>query len=203
MSEPMVRFLDSDGNEQAVAPISLFKQIDSNARERDAQLLLQQVRALDATAKLELVRADCAIERARADAAQDAAHQLIASRLAQIRDSMLKLSHRMDSWERQRDKAKLDALPDPERQSDEGNLEPLPPSADRDREEMEARNNAEMAIAKDRGDAAPPLTISGSEGEPEPTLVLTHNDATIRRSDYMTRAAWKRAKRELYKGARK
>jgi hypothetical protein len=110
----MVRFFDSDGVEQANAPISLLKQIDSNSRERDAQLLLQQVRALDATTKLELVRADAAIERARADAAEAASHSLIASQVERLQDQALRLIHRVDSYERRAARREIDSLPDPE-----------------------------------------------------------------------------------------
>jgi hypothetical protein len=149
----MIRFLDRDGVEQAAAPMSLLKQIDSNARERDAQLLRDQIVRVDQAAKLMAVRADAAIERARADAAQDAAHQLIASQVERLQDQALHLIHRVDSYERRAVQRELDSLPDPERDDSDGDLEAVNEAPEI--EDKRQLQTAEDVIAKERDDAGP------------------------------------------------
>jgi hypothetical protein len=158
----MVRFLDSNGVEQAVAPMSALKYLSTGNRARDAELLRDQIIRLDQAAKLMASRADVAIAQSRADAAEGAANQLIASHIARLQDSVLRLAHRCDALERSRAKRALDALPDPET-AGVGDLQTiLPPS------EPDDRAHLESMIHEGRGDTEP----EGPAGESSPPLRL-------------------------------
>jgi hypothetical protein len=143
----MIRYFDKHGVEQAVAPLSALTHLNSGDRERDAQHLRDQILRIDSAAKLMAVRADVAIAQARADAAEDAANGLIAQRIESLRQDALKLVHRIDSYERRKVKAELDALPDPEAAGTGDLLSILPPS------EPEDRAHLESMISEGRGDA--------------------------------------------------
>jgi hypothetical protein len=132
-------------------------------RERDVDNLTLQALKTVADANL---RADAVIAHEReVKAREDAARAIVSDGIRRFADSVIKLKHRLDALEAERNQRALDALPDPDA-CPADNLPPasLPPSADRGREQLAA-----MEAPKD-GDKEQLDTVLG-DNDQDPGVV--------------------------------
>jgi hypothetical protein len=193
-------------NAIAVGPLSMAMEYlpQSHARdkrEREADSLT--MRALKTVADVNL-RADAVIEREREVRAQaDAAQAIMSDAVRRFVDDVIKLGHRFDEFERRSIQAKLDALPNPDAAPDDGDLEVKPAKT-----EVETvlgdQNPGDLPNELETGAPSPPGIYFDPDPDrprerPEPrnpaAISLNAADA-LDRSRFLSRAAWKAAKRQ-------
>jgi hypothetical protein len=212
----MFRFVGPDGVEIANGPLSLLDEA-LRARSTAEGAIAAAARAAGQMARIQARSDALDLKERDLEAREDACRAIQADAVRRFCDSVLELSHRFDAFEQRSIQAKLDALPDPDRPADDGDLEMKPP---RDEDPLEDA----LAFKGDQGDlpeellakAPPPLgsfvpgvdpedprSSSGKILAPAPEVSLSSDRADgISRADFTCGRDYRRAKRQARLEAR-
>jgi hypothetical protein len=157
----MFRFVGPDGAEIANGPLSLLDEA-LRARSTAEGAIQAAARAAGQMARIQ-ARSD-ALDQKQHDleVREEACKAIEADAVRRFADEVTKLRHRFDAIEQRQLQAKLDALPDPDRPADDGDLEikraktgPEADPRDINLEPEPAKAEAETVIGRERDDQSP------------------------------------------------
>jgi hypothetical protein len=160
---PSFRFIDHNGVEIASGPLSLIDEA-LRARSTAEGAIAAAARAAGQMARIEARADSLDLKEHELEQREDAARAIMSDGIRRFANDVLKLSHRFDEFEQRQIQAKLDALPDPDRPADDGDLEVKLAKTepdDGDFEVKEAKTEVETVLG-DQGDLPNKLTPLGS-----------------------------------------